>query len=324
MTGLARAEEHRTETASIGIALDGYDYPFEVNYLPLEIEGQTVRMAYMDVAPAQSANGKTVILFHGKNFSSDYWSTTIKALTAAGYRVIAPDQIGFGKSSKPEIHYSFDLLARNTSKLLDALGVHQVFVVGNSMGGMLAVRFSRLNADRVEKLVLENPIGLEDYRLSIPPQTTEDLLKQEIAQTPESYLKFIKSYFPVWHPEFARYAETYSRVQLSGEYPRYAKASVLTYQMIYEQPVCYELPYLTMPTLLIIGQLDHTVLGRRFAPPEKIKALGNFSALGKAVAKQIPHATLSEFEGVGHVPHLESPERFDTELIKFFRGTSKD
>jgi pimeloyl-ACP methyl ester carboxylesterase len=85
-------------------------------------DGEQVRMAYMDVAPAQP-NGRTVVLLHGRNFPSSYWAPVIKTLSDAGYRVVVPDQIGFGKSSKPLADLHFDTLARNTIALLDHLGV---------------------------------------------------------------------------------------------------------------------------------------------------------------------------------------------------------
>ncbi|MFX7772373.1 alpha/beta fold hydrolase, partial [Acinetobacter baumannii] len=84
-----------------GIALEGFAYPYPVHLLPLVNDGEQVRMAYMDVAPA-SPNGRTVVLLHGRNFPSSYWAPVIDTLTAAGYRVLVPDQIGFGKSSKPQ------------------------------------------------------------------------------------------------------------------------------------------------------------------------------------------------------------------------------
>src|SRR5215471_2647683 len=80
--------------------LTAYPYPFPVRFLDIASQQQTVKMAYMDVAPAQP-NGHTVLLLHGKNFPASYWEPTIRFLSARGYRVIAPDQIGFGKSSKP-------------------------------------------------------------------------------------------------------------------------------------------------------------------------------------------------------------------------------
>ncbi|MEA2795125.1 MAG: hypothetical protein QOI87_2505, partial [Bradyrhizobium sp.] len=83
-----------------GIGLEGFAYPFPVGMLPLSNDGEQVRMAYMDVAPAQP-NGRVVVLLHGRNFPSSYWAPVIKTLNDAGYRVVVPDQIGFGKSSKP-------------------------------------------------------------------------------------------------------------------------------------------------------------------------------------------------------------------------------
>ena len=301
----------------LGAAMEGWAYPYPVQMLPFELEGRAVRMAYLDVQPAQP-NGNTVVLMHGKNFGSDYWAGTMRALSAQGYRVIALDQIGFGKSSKPELRYTFGMLVDNTTRLLDHLKVGRVAVVANSMGGMLAVHFARRHADRVSALILENPLGLEDYVLSIPPQQTPNLVKLEMAQTPASYRNFVKGYFPTnYKPEFERFVEQFARVQLSAEYPRFAQVSALTYQMIYDGPIFNELPKLTVPTLLAIGQLDRTVFGRRFAPPEVVKPLGNFPLLGRAAKLRIPGASITEFEGVGHVPHLEIPERFHATVLDY-------
>ncbi|MFX4516588.1 alpha/beta fold hydrolase, partial [Acinetobacter baumannii] len=85
----------------------------------------------------------------------------IDTLTAAGYRVLVPDQIGFGKSSKPQGDLHFDTLARNTMALLDHLGIAKADVVAHSLGGMLAVRIARAFPDRIAHLVLTAPIGLE-------------------------------------------------------------------------------------------------------------------------------------------------------------------
>jgi pimeloyl-ACP methyl ester carboxylesterase len=303
----------------LGIALESYAYPYEVKMLPLENEGHPVRMAFMDVAPTGNANGRTALLMHGKNFVSDYWKSVIEALAKAGYRVVVPDQIGFGKSSKPEMRYSLDLLAGNTIKLLDSLGIDKIVLIGNSMGGTLAIRFASLYPSRVMHLVLENPIGLEDYHLAIPPQGTDALTRIEMAQTPESYRKFMQGYFARWRPEFEKYVEPVIRVRMSAEYPRYAKVSALTYQMVYDQSVRYDLPLIKMPTLWLIGQLDRTVFGRRFAPPESIKSMGNFPALGQEAASALPGARLIEFDELGHVAHLEAPDRFNAAVLGFLK-----
>jgi pimeloyl-ACP methyl ester carboxylesterase len=304
----------------LGAGMEGWVYPFAVQYLQFEQGGQLVRMAYMDVKPSGTGtgNGQTVLLFHGKNFGADYWANTIRALSSQGYRVVATDQIGFGKSTKPEIRYTFAMLADNNVRLLDHLKVERVAIVANSMGGMLGVHFARRNPQRVSALVLENPLGLEDYVPAIPPQQTANLLKLEMAQTTASYRSFIKAYFKDnYRPEFESFVEQFARVQRSPEYPRYAHVSALTYQMIYDGPIYNELPKLSVPVLLAIGQLDRTVFGRRFAPPEAVKNLGYFPQLGKDAQKRIPGARLVEFENVGHVPHLEAPDRFHAAVLAF-------
>ena len=303
----------------LGVAMEGWVYPYPTQMMQFKEHGRILRMTYMDVQPAHP-NGRTVVLLHGKNFGSDYWAQTIRALSERGYRVIAPDQIGFGKSSKPESRYTFEQLVSNTTLLLDTLKTGRIAIVANSMGGMLGVHFANRHPERVWALVLENPLGLEDYRASIPPQNTAALVKLEMAQTPDSYRKFLQGYFSNWKTEYERFVEQFSRVQQSPEYPRFAHVSALTYQMIYEGPIFNELPKLKVPTLLVIGQLDRTVFGRRFVSPDGVRALGNFPVLGKAAQQAIPGAKLVEFDGVGHVPHLEEPERFNAAVIEFLSG----
>ena len=305
--------------APLDLRLSKWPYPYPLKEFKTSLQGQPASMMYMDVAALGRPKG-VVILFHGKNFSSDYWAPTIAGLSKAGYRVIAPDQIGFGKSSKPDVEYHFDDLAANTQSLLKSLNIQRVSVIANSMGGMVGIRFARLYPQTVQKLVLENPLGLEDYSKDIPPQKNEDLLRLEMAQTETSYRRFLQSYFPNWQPSYEKFVEVYVRVQKGPDYPAYAKTSVLTYQMIAEKPVVNDLPQLQMPVLLVIGQKDRTVFGRRFAPPEAVKSLGNFPELGKKAQAAIPNAKLVPIENVGHVPHVEVPDQFVKIVVEFLNS----
>jgi pimeloyl-ACP methyl ester carboxylesterase len=310
-----------SELKPLGIALEEYGYPWPVHFLPLVIENQDVRMAYMDVPPSGTANGRAIVLMHGKNFGGYYWRDVAQSLAAAGYRVIVPDQVGWGKSSKPDIHYSFQLLAANTAHLLDTLGIQKATVVGHSTGGMLAVRFALMYPERVTQLVLEDPIGLEDYRVNIPAQTDETLYRAELANTDAAKIRaFYARYFANPQPEiYEPLAEVQIRVTLSGEYPRWAKASALAYQMIYQQPVRDEYRLLRPPTLLIVGENDHTVPLSSYATPEARAKMGDFVALGRSAAIEIPHATLVVVSGCGHIPHLEKPREFQQALMAFLR-----
>ncbi|PTY05934.1 alpha/beta hydrolase [Opitutaceae bacterium EW11] len=315
------AETGPDYTEPLGIALEGVEYPYPVQYYSFILEGQLVRMAYMVVEPAGTPLGRDVVLLHGKNFYGGYWGGPAQALSRAGFRVIIPDQIGFGKSSKPDVNYSFDLLAETTAKLLDQLGASKVSVVGHSMGGMLAVRFARTFPERTTHLVLEDPIGLEDYRMSIPPQPLSVLMEDEMTMTSADKIRtFYKNYVVKWDPSvFEPFVETRTRVTLSGEYPRWAKASARTYQMIYREPVRYEFTALRVPTLLVIGLQDRTVVGKKYAPAGLAAKLGDYAELGKAAARDIPGSELLEIPNVGHIPHLEAPQSFDDALVRFLQ-----
>lgn len=294
-------------------------YPYPARYLKLSIENKPVKMAYMDVSPTARANGRTVILFHGKNFNGFYWKETAARLSGEGFRVVVPDQIGWGKSDKPNVHYSFHLLARNNKKLLDALDVKSAVVLGHSIGGMLATRFALMFPDATEKLILENPIGLEDYRTFVPDAPFEDLLKSEQAQTYASLKKYQETYFPVWKPEYEQLVQAQAALLAAPDFAQVAVANALTSLMAYEQPVVYEFKNIKAPTLLIIGQLDRTVLGKNRLPKQQQDKYGQYPELGKRASREISGSKLVEFENVGHIPHAQVFDSFIKTVLEFIK-----
>lgn len=301
---------------TLSVTLENVPYAYPVKFLPLTVEGQDIRMAYMDIKP-QKPNGKTVMLFHGKNFAGYYWTAIIKNLAANGYRVIVPDQVGFGKSSKPFIHYSFHLLSRFNARLLDTLGIKKVYLLGHSMGGMLATRFALMYPERLDKLLLEDPIGLEDYRTFVPYISTEEQYRTELKTTPESVKKYYQSsYFPEWKPEYDYLVRIGAGVANSADFARYARVAAMTFTMIYEQPVVYEFANLKVPVVLFIGKEDKTVVGKALLSKEEQARHGQYRVLGKEAAARIPQCRLIEFEGVGHIPHIQVPAQFIKSLLE--------
>ncbi|MDZ4860989.1 MAG: alpha/beta hydrolase [Candidatus Hydrogenedentes bacterium] len=288
--------------------LTTYPYPYPVTFHNIVSQGEGLKMAYLEVVP-NSANGKTVLLLHGKNFNAAYWERTIRDLAAGGFRVIAPDQIGFGKSSKPH-HYqfSFHQLAENSHNLLTALGVSRVSVVGHSMGGMLATRFALMYPDTTDRLVLVNPIGLEDYRIGVPYKSVDAWFADELRATPESIRAYQEqNYFGgVWKSEYNSLIDAPAGWTRHSDYPRVAWCSALVYDMIVTQPVVYEFSKVRAPTLLIIGTRDRTAIGKAFAPPAVAATLGDYGELGKKTARAIPGAKLVEIQEAGHMPQVET------------------
>lgn len=317
-TGCATTPSH-PQPPSFDPELTGYPYPFEVHEYVFESQGEKLRMAYMDERP-DPWNGQTVVLLHGKNFAGFYWAPTMRALLGRGFRVVVPDQVCFGKSSKPE-HYQFSFaqLATNTTALLHSIGVERATVVGHSMGGMLAARFALMYPDRTEKLVLVNPIGLEDYEDLVAYRNIDDVYRQELKATPESIREYQRQsyYAGQWKPEYEKLITFAAGWTRHRKYPRIAWCSALTYDMVFTQPVVHDLPLLRVPTLLIIGQRDRTAVGRPWAKPEVAETMGNYPELGKKAAAAIPGAKLVEIPGVGHLPMVEAFEQYMKPLGDF-------
>ncbi|MDO9428822.1 MAG: alpha/beta hydrolase [Methylobacterium sp.] len=312
----------RSAEEPLGIALEGFPYPNPVFYLPLTRDGEAQRLAYMDVPASGSPNGRTALLLHGRNFPSSYWQSVIEALTAAGYRVVAPDQLGFGKSSKPVGPFGFDTLAADTVALLDSLGLPRVDVVAHSMGGMLAVRLARTAPERINSLVLEAPIGLEDYRFTVPPVPTERLLRIEGDVTADVYRQQLMTSYSLSLPDtaIAPFVSLRERVKGSGEYPRWLRSFVNSYQMIWGQPVVHEIPLVRAPTLFVMGGQDRNAPGRAFAPEALRARMGDNAAHAQALAARMPDGRTEVFSGIGHLVHMEAPSRFNATVLEFLNG----
>ena len=279
-------------------------YPFPVSYHPMVIYGQDVRMAYMDVPAAGQANGRVVVLLHGFNFAGFYWAGPIEALRNAGFRVIVIDQIGFGRSSKPIIPYNFHDMALNTRRLLEHLGIGSAAVVGHSMGGMLAARFAASYPDVTERVVLYAPIGLTDARWERPYRSTDEAYKAMLTYSYHQAYATMRRYFPsAWKPEYEKLARLHYAWTLSGDWPRLAMVRALLQQMIYADPVVYDWPHIKSKALVFGGEKDGP----------------GFPALAKHAAETIPGARLVVVPGAGHVLHLEQPETFTRESLKFLQ-----
>ena len=312
-------QAQKSSLQNLDINLSQVTYPFEVHFLKLHIQNQDLQMAYMDIQ-SDKPNHKSIVLLHGKNFNGSYWETTIRELVKNGFRVIVPDQIGFGKSSKPaHFQYSFQQLAYNTKSLLDTLGISQTAVLGHSMGGMLATRFALMYPETTQKLILENPIGLEDYGQMVPYQTVDQWYKSELAQDYDKIKQYQLSYYydNKWKPEYDQWVNQLAGWTINKEYSLVAWNAALTTDMIFTQPVVYEFPLLKCPTLLIIGTRDRTALGKALAPAEVQKKMGLYNELGKKTQQKIPQARLVEIKNIGHLPHIESFELFIQPLLKF-------
>jgi pimeloyl-ACP methyl ester carboxylesterase len=308
------------QTTPLGANLERFDYGLPVNWFEASSQGSPIRMAYLDVRPARNGNGRTVVLLHGKNFCAGTWADTARSLAARGFRVIAPDQVGFCKSSKPAgYQYSFHAMAALTQRLLDHAGAEKVVLVGHSTGGILATRFALLHPDRVSKLVLVNPLGLNDTLAEGVPYADLGALRAEEAKTDAASIKAyqLRNYYHgEWQPAYDRWVAMLAGQYASpnGDIVRDAQARLS--DMIQTQPIAAELPRLRVPVTLIIGQRDTTAFRANTAPPELRKRVRTVPQAAEAAARTIPNATLIRLADLGHSPHVEAPATFMASLLR--------
>ncbi|MCE2831350.1 MAG: alpha/beta hydrolase [Oxalobacteraceae bacterium] len=310
------------EGPAYGPELEGFDYPLPVQRFVFQSQRQQVQMAYLDAQP-ERANGRTIVLLHGKNFCAATWEGTMRFLQSKGFRVIVPDQIGFCKSSKPASYqYTFQQLAHNTKALLDSIGVQRFTVMGHSTGGMLATRIALMFPQQVEQLVMVNPIGLEDWKAEGVPSLALDQWhareKQITAERIRNYER-VTYYVNEWRPEYERWVQMIAGMFRGPGREVVAWHSALTYDMIFTQPVVYEFPQLRVPTLLLFGERDGTAIGKDISPPDVKARLGDYPKLARRTAAAIPGAKLVLFPELGHAPQMQDPERFHAALLEGLR-----
>ncbi len=310
---------------SYGPELQGFEYPYPVHAFRFSSQQQVLTMAYLDVPPADGrANGNVAVLLHGKNFCAATWEGTIAALTGAGYRVIAPDQIGFCKSAKPHSYqFTFQALARNTRELLQSLGIEHAVMIGHSTGGMLAVRYALMFPERTDRLVLVDPIGLEDWKAKgVPSISVDDWYARELKTNAEGIRRYEQAtyYAGQWRGEYERWVGMLAGLNAGPGKAAVAWDSALPYDMIFTQPIVYELGALRPETLLVIGDKDTTAIGKDLAPEAVRATLGDYRVLGRQAAAVIPHATLVEFPELGHAPQISDPAGFHAALLRWLGG----
>lgn len=297
--------------------LTGMPYPFDVSEFEFESQGMTLQMAYMYL-PANDGF-PVVTLLHGKNFNGAYWEQTARWLHEQGYGVLMPDQIGFGKSAKPtDYQYSFANLAHNTQRLLDKLNIRRTVVVGHSMGGMLATRFALLFPGHTQRLVLVNPIGLENYLHYVHYQDPDAFYRSELKKMPEDIIAYqTRHYYDgTWNARYAEHAEPLIGWTQGPDWPILAKVSALTYDMIFTQPVVEEFDALSMPVTLIVGTRDRTAPGQDRKRRGVEYKLGRYDTLGKRISQTYPDIKVVELDGLGHLPHIEDFSRFKAPFLE--------
>ena len=212
-------------------------------------------------------------------------------------------------------HDSRRAKAIDTTRLvLQRLNIDRAMIVGHSMGGMLAARFATQYPAMVERLVLYNPIGLTDPRFDRPWDSTDEGYKRTLGSTFQTVraalMRYVAHNPAAWTPDFERYARIRYSWTLSADWPRLAMVQTIIGQVQYADPVVYDWAHIKAPTL-VFGGAEDTLPGSAAVFRERMKYVAETIPGGNGKLQLIP--------GLGHVPHMEAPEKTYPPLVAFLR-----
>ncbi len=254
----------------------------------VQVFGQTIQ--YYD-----QGQGEPLLLIHGLGAEADVWAYCLEPLGQA-HRVIAPDLLGFGRSSKPLINYRIATFVEMLDRFLQALGVQRCSVVGNSMGGWIAASFALRFPERVNKLVLNDAIGIVAGSVELPVD-----LRPSTLQNMREVLEFMFCDKSLATDELVELAYALHLERNDGP----TIASVLENIHLRLERLDDELHRLNAPTLLIWGDCD------RVSP---LSVAENYHRLiAGSKLEVIPHC--------GHIPALEKPQELVERITKFLAGS---
>lgn len=280
------------------------DYGYPVNYVNV----RNLKIGYLD----QGSGGQVLLLIHGLGSNAKGWSRNIPELSKQ-YRVIAVDLPGYGLSSKDYYPYSLSFYAEVLTEMLTELGIDKAVFVGHSMGGQIGIITALTYPERVEKLVLISPAGVEEFeegekdwfRKVAVPELTEDATTRTIDIN-------LRSNFYETPPE-AEFMIT-DRIQLKGasDFDMYAYAVAENIKAMVNEPTSKKLKNITQPTLVLFGMYDQLI-------PNRFLNGGETAKIGEIADREIPNSKVIMVDKCGHFVQFEQPEVTNKAILEFLK-----
>lgn len=259
--------------------------------------------------------GPAVVLIHGWPLNADSWDPVMNALAEAGYRAIAYDRRGFGRSDQPDHGYDYDTFADDLADVLAATNARDnAALVGFSMGGGEVARYlSRHGAAGIARVALVSSVvpfmaKTEDNPEGVPAETFDQMTNGMLEDRAKFMHHFLKDFYGIGllaQPVSDEQVKlSWNHAMQAGLLPTLAAAKAFA-----TTDFRGDLASFTVPTLVIHGTADKTV------PIE---------ATGRAVARAVPHATLVEYSGAPHGVFGTATERLIADLTDFLAGRSPE
>ena len=268
------------------------DYFAPVKYA--QIEG--MKIAYLE---AGEQNPQAILFIHGFTGDAQNWWDQYNYFKDR-YHVVIIDNPGHGKSERrADIKYNMELDTKVAKELLDYLKIDKAVVVGNSMGGHIAARLAIEYPEKVDKLVLVDAAGTQDFRflIGLKPIITPGLLGAILKPTSGN------QYIPENHHVPERQAHPMSMAGTAEE-PLYRKALTDSIESLALDTIKSRLKDIKADTLIIWGDNDPTV------SPKDVKKFQD----------RIPKTSVYWVHGGLHTPQMNKPDEFNCALDNYLQG----
>ena len=251
--------------------------------------------------------GSTVILLHGVGCSVEFWERNIAAL-AREHRVFAVDIVGFGRTDKPEVVYTFELMADFVLDFMNAMDIDKASLVGNSMGGGISMTVAAQDPERMEKIVLVDPVGLGRQQSPVMRMMTLPVIGNMLTK-PSRKGVVRQMQLCLYDPSQAS-DDFIDRVAAIGALPGNQRSFLSLLRetgnifgirkgLVADFSTC--LKKIKTPILVIWGRQD------RILPV----------AEGEAAVETMPDIRLHVMDRAGHLPQIDKPEEFNATVLDF-------
>jgi pimeloyl-ACP methyl ester carboxylesterase len=266
----------------------------DLRYRLIGVRPRTIKLHHMKIYYLEAGEGPHLVLLHGLGGSSLGWALNIKPLRER-FHVLAPDQIGSGRSDKPLLSYRISLMAEYLFEFLSSLKISKTILIGSSMGGWIATHFTANHPDMVEKLVLVDSAG---YALDKPLSARDRELLNAV--TLSSIRDFTQQLFCC--PNFVEDAGLKMRLRMKlNSHEPYVIDRFLDSIERNQDVVDHQLSQIKVPTLIVWGKEDQIVP----------------VAHALRFRQEIAGSKLVIFDQCGHVPQVEKAARFNQEVLNF-------
>ncbi len=255
-------------------------------------------------------SGRPVVLIHGWPLSADSWDYHAMKIADAGFRAIAYDRRGFGRSDQPFGNYDYDALSDDLSDVMTEMKAEDATIIGFSMGGGEVVRYMSRHAGRHVKQcglmssVVPYMLKTEDNPNGVDQSVFDGMTESMLADRPAFFANFFKDFYGVGlmsHPVSDEYLNWTRSLAMQAS----LKATLACAGSFATTDFRPDLAAVTVPTLIIHGTNDATV---------------PIDASGRAAAKAIPSASLIEYEGAPHGLFATHKEQLAKDLLAFLRA----